>query len=259
MPHRIAALKIDTTRPGFYDDPAFVAAEARDPSLLNAYSAFIEGLALDPGYSAYARKRVRETSKFLLERLTNDGRRGACVDVTLWLGRFLERQGVWNYAVRGAVTIVFPPRSRLGRYHMHPRGDVPGHVWLRAPPLDIVDLTIALQMYSNGEERHVPKFVVDDSARIVSAEISDLLDREDQALMTRRLGHPPTVSEVNSFGTKAREVRHGDVTIRYTATGVTALLDDGKPVANLVLSGKAPEELWSEFVAAHSPPTSYEP
>lgn len=75
LPNRLAALNLDTSRPGFYDDPAFLAAEKQDPRLLEAYGSHIDQLQLDDGYLAYARARVRETAAFLVDRLWMDPRR----------------------------------------------------------------------------------------------------------------------------------------------------------------------------------------
>jgi hypothetical protein len=257
LPNRLAALNLDTSRPGFYDDPAFLAAEKQDPRLLEAYGSHIDQLQLDDGYLAYARARVRETAAFLVDRLWMDPRRGACVDVSLVLGRFLERQGVWNYGVRGAVAISFPPKSRLRPYHMRRRGDVPGHVWLRAPPFRVVDLTIALQDYSNGEERHLQKFIIEESARAGAPIVADLLDDGDRLALRASLGREPRVADVTTFVTKSWTVRRAEVDVRYTPTGVTALDGTVEGAKNLQLSGKYPGELWSEFQREKVPPTGY--
>lgn len=96
MPTRLAGLGLDLTKPGFYDDPAFLAAERRDPRLLEAYAYFIDGISLDENYVEYVRERTHATVTFLHRALVEDGRMGACVDVSAALSRFLERQGVWN-------------------------------------------------------------------------------------------------------------------------------------------------------------------
>lgn len=257
LSNRLAALNLDTSRPGFYDDPSFIAAEARDPRLLEAYAAHVDGLQHDEGYVRYARARVRETTAFLVDRLWADPRRGACVDVSLVLGRFLERQGVWNYGVRGAVAISFPPKSRLAPYHMRRYGDVPGHVWLRAPPFRIVDLTIALQDYSNGEERHLQKYIIEENVRAEAPRVSDLLDDADRLALRSSLGREPRVTDVSTFATKAWTVRRAEVEIRYTPNGVTALDGTLEAARNLQFSGKYPGELWSDFHREKSPPTGY--
>lgn len=257
MPNRLAALPLDTSRPGFYDEPAFIAAEKQDPRLLEAYAGYVEQLQLDDGYLAYARRRVRETAAFLVDRLWKDPRRGACVDVSLVLGRFLERQGVWNYGVRGAVAISFPPKSRLRPYHMRRHGDVPGHVWLRAPPFRIVDLTIALQDYSNGEERHLQKYVIEENAPAEAPQVADLLDDIDRLALRASLGREPRVADVNTFVTTAWTVRRAQTEIRYTPAGVTALDGTIESARNLRLSGKYPGELWTDFLREKSPPTGF--
>jgi hypothetical protein len=257
VPHRLAALALDRSRPGFYDEPAFIAAERRDPRLLEVYAGHVDGLQFDDGYLRYARARVRATTAFLFERLWEDPRRGACVDVWLVLGRFLERQGVWNYGVRGAVAISFPPKSRLRPYHMRRHGDVPGHVWLCAPPLRIVDLTIALQEYSNDEARHLQKFIIEENARARAPVVADLLDDGDRLALRASLGREPRVADVSTFVAEAWTVRRAEVELRYTPTGVTALDGTLEAARNLQLSGKYPGELWLEFQQEKAPPTCY--
>lgn len=259
MPNRLAALALDTSRPGFYDEPAFIAAEERDPRLLEAYAAHVDQLQFDDGYLRYARARVRETTAFIVDRLWKDPRRGACVDVSLVLGRFLERQGVWNYGVRGAVAVSFPPKSRLRPYQMRRQGDVPGHVWLRAPPFRIVDLTIALQDYSNGEERHLQKYIIEENARAEAPRVADLLDDSDRLALRASLGREPRVADVNTFVTTAWTVRRAETEIRYTPGGVTALDGTLEAAKNLRLSGKYPGELWLEYQQEKAPPTEYSP
>src|SRR6187402_329685 len=107
MASRIDALGIDTSRPGFYNEPGFQAAERGDKKLLQAYADHVEHLSLDDGYLAYARERIVESASFFAERLHRDGRRGACLDASMILGQFLERQGVWNYVAEGALSIRF--------------------------------------------------------------------------------------------------------------------------------------------------------
>lgn len=257
VPHRLAALALDRSRPGFYDEPAFIAAEQRDPRLLEAYAGHVDGLQFDDGYLRYARARVRETTTFLIERLWGDPRRGACVDVSLVLGRFLERQGVWNYGVRGAVAISFSPKSQLRPYHMRRHGDVPGHVWLRVPPFRIVDLTIALQDYANDEARHLQKFIIEENARAGAPTVADLLEDGDRFALRASLGRDPRIADVSSFAKEAWTVRRAEVEIRYTPTGVTALDGTLEVARNLQLLGKHPGELWTEFQREKAPPTDY--
>jgi hypothetical protein len=93
---RLRKLGIGTAKPGFYDDPKFLAAEKNDPTLLEAYADFVESMDFEAAYLTSAERCIEYTARFLYERLVSDGRKGACIDASCVLSRFLERQGVWN-------------------------------------------------------------------------------------------------------------------------------------------------------------------
>lgn len=228
-----AALKVDTSRPGFHAEKAFLRAEERiGRTLLIEYATYVDAhtRALGAGYLQYARERVRETAAFLLERLLADGRPGACVDMSIILGAFLERQGVWNYAVRGEVEIVFSPALQLPPFIMRStdvpgHGLAPGHVWLCAPPFGIVDLTLTLQAYENGEERHLPPSVLESNPLVVPS---------------------------------GWRIARDGVQIEYQPTGITTLGTPLEEATGLCLSGKYPLELWTEFQREKRPPAGFE-
>lgn len=204
VPTRLAKLNLDTSRPGFYDDAAFLAAERGDPKLLEAYAGFVDGLTLDQDYFKYARERVRETASFLLKELKADGRQGACIDLASAVSRFLERQGVWNYLVKGALTLSFPASSGLSSKHFWPIGNGPSasgataaHVWVRAPPFVVVDLTVAMQPYSECAECFLPDAVIAENAPRGKVGLSDLLDPEAREELRYRLHREPKLNRIS--------------------------------------------------------------
>jgi len=90
-------LRIDFGNPAFCETPGFLDAEQLDPGLLIKYAQYINTLTFTPEYMERARTVVRETAEFLYAELVADGRRGACIDISQTLQRFLERQGIWVY------------------------------------------------------------------------------------------------------------------------------------------------------------------
>src|SRR4051794_22014840 len=98
--------------PGFMDDPAFLAAEAKDPQTLETYAAYIEEQTFDALYLAMARERIPRLTSYLYPLLVKQGRLGACVDASASLARILERDGIWCYCVSGALAI--PPEPWTG-------------------------------------------------------------------------------------------------------------------------------------------------
>jgi hypothetical protein len=106
---------------------------------LEAYADFVEGRDYTEEYLASAEKCIERTVEFLFGRLASDGRKGACIDASCVLSRFLERQGIWNYMVKGGLTVVFPPKSGLARTYFSPimakeNPAVAGHVWVSRRP-----------------------------------------------------------------------------------------------------------------------------
>ena len=90
-------LGIDFRNPAFCETPAFLAAEQRNPRLLVKYAQYVNTLNFTLEYSQRAQTVVAETADFLYAELAADGRRGACIDISQMLQRFLERQGIWVY------------------------------------------------------------------------------------------------------------------------------------------------------------------
>ena len=269
MPQRLVELNIDLTRPGFYDEPAFVEAEKADPRLLNAYAAHVRELPLDEGYLRYARDRVTESSAFLFEKLKQDGRKGACVDVSQVLMRFLERQGVWSYMVKGAVTLIFPD-STIPEYHFYwetgqRSNAVAPHMWLTAPPFKIVDLTLGLQEYEHGEGRFLGEPFVLDSPATTRVQLTDLVHPDVVDEMRVGLRRKPLLADVPRYSdllTRMKalgmwQVERPGVVVKYFGYAVSAPDGEFENAANLILGSKRPFELWTEFVKLRNPPTGY--
>ena len=140
-----AGLGIPMDAPGFYDHPAFVAIEKKNPKFLEAYAKFVQSRPIDRTYIAQVRQVVGIVGPMWNEELVLDGRLGACIDLSMVLSRTLESGGVWNYVVKGALTIEFPKNSGYGKTYFWPidiAKVAAGHVWVCAPPYSIIDLTI---------------------------------------------------------------------------------------------------------------------
>ena len=177
-----ASHKIDTTKPGFFDDPAFVAAEKVDPLFLDNYARFIANSVFSPEYIARARIEITLIASICHQELVTDGRLGACIDIGMILSRILEREGFWNYQVKGGLTIQFPPASGIGpRYFWYfdtlsrgqPAFDA-AHSWIVAPPFNVVDVAIKQQPYDRGRDL-IPNMVISDSISKEKVMISDLV------------------------------------------------------------------------------------
>jgi hypothetical protein len=262
MPSRLAFLRLDKSKPGFYDDPVFLAAEQKDKTLLDAYAGYIDELTLDADYLNYARERVVRSATFLHERLLEDGRKGACVDVSQVLSRFLEQQGIWNYMVKGANALYPAPHTGLEpKFHWlfdsdgDPRA-VASHAWVCAPPFRIVDLTLGRQEDSGDEDRYLREPILSEHARPESPRIEELFDPALRAEYQRQLGRPVTMTDLSNVdpGLPAKLHRRGtlqvelpDISLRYVGVAVTAPDQPFEKARGWLMGGKSGWELWSEF------------
>jgi hypothetical protein len=272
MPHRLRRLTtLDTSVPGFYDQAPFVEAERTDPTLLEAYAGIIETKTYSPAYLEYARARVHATAAFLHAALVKDGRQGACVDISTTLSRFLERQGVWNYIVKGATTLTFTKETGIDPTHFWPMFVFPteaaaGHAWVKAPPFMVVDLSLGLQPYENGEEAHIEVPVLSERATVAEPRLDDLLAPKEIEALQKHLGRrrldvndirsvrPGIPRNMATLG-GAWTVAQSRAQIRYLSCGVTAPDRPLEEIESLCLDGRYPIDLWREFQTRAPVPT----
>lgn len=156
----LAARGISTANPGFFDQPAFRAAEEGDPEYLCNYARFIDARHYTPEYLDRARREIPEIAEPLHQALKRDGRLGACIDLSMVLSRILEREGFWNYMVSGCLTQTFPSKYGFPPRYIWAvdRGNAKApHVWVVAPPFLVVDLTVSMQRGNSRSKALLPK------------------------------------------------------------------------------------------------------
>jgi len=262
MPSRLALLPLDKSKPGFYDEPAFLAAEQNDKTLLDAYAGYIDGLALDEVYLNRARHCVQRSAKFLHQWLIRDGRKGACIDMSQMLSRFLEQQGVWNYIVKGATALYPAPHTRLEpKFHWlyDSNGDpnaTASHAWLCAPPFRIVDLTLGMQQNSGNEDRYLGEPILAEHASRDAARLEEVFDPAIRAAYQRQLGRPISMKDLSEIDPALLEklnrrgswqVDLADVSVRYIAVAVTAPDQPFEKARGWSMCGKFGWDLWLDF------------
>ena len=103
--------QIPLNSPGFYDHPSFMEVERGNPSYLNNYARFVHDRQRTPAYDEHVRQTVPIVARVFHEHLKANGRLGACVDISGVLSRALEMEGVWNFVVKGSLTIEFPRKT----------------------------------------------------------------------------------------------------------------------------------------------------
>lgn len=261
------AMNVDTTKPGFYDDPQFQARERRDPTFLENYAAFVDSRSYSNEYIETAKPVVSRAARFLHDRLVADGRLGACVDLSMFLSRLLEREGVWNYMVKGALTIEFADKS-LETTYLAPitvgaNPAVAGHVWVVAPPFQIVDLTVSRQPFEGRHADFLPPFVLAERSAMkeINPTVEDLMEPEARHQFRAFYGKNPSARDLEQMdpGLLDRARRMGcfalplkDATLRYVACATSASDKPLEKIKSLSLSKKGASELYAEFRATPS-------
>lgn len=261
-------LGIDYSAPGFYDHPSFAEAEKKNGGeFLQLYAEYIESLSLTDAYLAKAKPVILRAAQFLHTRLVDDGQKGVCLDVTGVLSRFLEREGVWNYVVKGALTVVFDRKTGFRPTHMAPvmmsgNPAVLGHAWLCAPPYRIVDIAFSCQKYDPAEAALLKGIVTEESPGPATPEPTDIFDPDAHAHFARQLGRSPTMRDVNRvlpwlqsnierFG--AFRVMRPHLVLKYVACCMTAFDRPLEGVTNIRLQGKLPIDIFREYQETFRP------
>ena len=142
-------LKIDNSRPGFYDDPNFIAEERCRPLMLETYGEWVLHRERSPEYETHVRNTLAQLAPIISARLDRHQWFGGCFAVSAMLTRILDRLGVWNTVMKGSASIYAGVGSRhFVIFDSHEgEGFETGHQWLIAPPYDVVDLTLYYQRW----------------------------------------------------------------------------------------------------------------
>jgi hypothetical protein len=249
---------IRTVEPGFYDDPNFVAAEKSNPAYLFNYARFVYCQGYTADYLACVRREVPVIANAFVLEVQRAGRLGACVDASMILSRMLEREGIWNYCVKGSLHIVPPASSGVGSqsfWAFAGNGIPTGHAWIYAPPFEVIDTTVRLQPYGNGITAFIPDFIVSEGAQRIAASEKELISPELHALLTARgLRQGAMLSVVDSnvqcFGNtfRSHSVRRQQTEFRYVVSGVTAGDAPLERTTNLRFGNRSALEVYEDVV-----------
>lgn len=220
---------IPTDAPAFYNHPAFLAAEREDGAFLEVYGAWVRARTRTNEYDAHVRRVVPLVAEVVGKEIACDGQLGVCVDASMMLTKMLEEEGVWCYGAKGALTILAPSLPDPTHFWMFDETPVAGHVWVVAPPFEIVDVTLQTQPYERGEAALLPSSVVTETAEPIfpTAEeyVATSILRREQARRGRlsrdiHLEISPDLARA-SKAFPSWQVRVETTTLRYAAGGVT--------------------------------------
>ena len=250
---------INILEPGFYDDNAFLAIEKSHPSILSSYASFVSKKLYKEDYLANAEKKISAIIEPLLQELEKDGRQGACIDVSNSLSRMLDREGIWNYVVKGCLKISFNEETKLTDKYFWAvdEGEFSAaHVWVVAPPFKIIDLTLRQQPYKFGEEKFIPRMVLQKEASIDKLELKDIvrpdilqqyfrnyLGLSDKQIFQEIMENPFIFQEV--FPPLEFEII--GTNFKYSPTGIGASDVPLEEITSLKLNGKYPIDIYNNI------------
>ncbi|WP_339547220.1 hypothetical protein [Pseudomonas sp. RA_35y_Pfl2_P32] len=227
--------EIDFGKPGFYDEPNFLKNEERDPRYLENYARYVEARAYDTNYLTEAKRKIEIAVQVLFSAVKKDGRLGACVDVSGMLGRMLDRLGIWNYVATTTLTIDFPASADRPPQHFWTfdvRSFTAAHAIVVAPPFYVVDVTAALQAYERPVLNFLPNFIVSETFTSASWKPEDLMNHQMLRSIPLQFGNfnnflkrtnPQMLSVMNAL--PARQVSHGETTLRYVIVAVGGTIE----------------------------------
>lgn len=172
---------IPVDQPGFYDHPKFIEIERRRPEYLNNYARYVQLRRYSNEYLEKAKQEIPVVANELYKELVRDGRQGACVDMSGVLSRVLEREGYWNFSIKGSLTITYPKSSGIDKRYFWSVDEgefVAGHAWVYAPPFYVIDITVKQQPHGSGESKWLPDQVLSTNPASAEPTVDDILSPE---------------------------------------------------------------------------------
>ncbi|CAN5614139.1 hypothetical protein BH11ARM2_BH11ARM2_21870 [soil metagenome] len=249
---------IDVSAPGFYDQPAFRASET-----LDLYAEFVLAQPYSAEYLAYAKSEVEALTRFIFEQVQRSGRVGACVDASELIQRLLERRGVWCFTVKGGVTIHYKseganlPDGYYWPWSLNGQYDA-GHCWVVAPPYQLIDATIYLETYLNGEQAYLPQRVLEEHPQPGNVEAVDIMmydefwqvTGEEMTLESIARRDPTLLPRIEKWGVKLAD--YPRCTIKYIPVDMSASQYRLEEMEDNIECGTLPTELLKEYEASRS-------
>lgn len=252
---------IPINSPGFYNHKNFIKEERKNPEYLSNYARYVQGKSYDNDYIQKAKKEIPIICNELFQELKKDGRKGACVDASVALSKMLEKEGYWNYVVKGALTLKFSEETKIRTKYFwpidptNPSPNMVGHVWLAAPPFNVIDVTVKMQPYKDGEERYLPDMVIEEVMNKCSVEAKDIFSPEAfQEFL--RMGIPeknairlttPHIEKFSSVFTPNKLLFKG-TEMKYVPVAATAGEEELEDIKGLSLNGKYAYAIFEEIV-----------
>lgn len=254
------SLKIDINNVGFYNDPSFIKAEKRNPSLLDKYTTFVDEQTYSEEYLNRARNIIPKLTAFMSTEVAADGRLGACVDISGHMVKMLEELGIWAYCATGLTSINF--KNKLPAQYFRPFNvdQTVGHQWIVTPPFAVIDVTLKFQPYANNQEKFIPDFILTETVAGVDFTFEELIEPEIRLTIPR----PHNLENLKSFSPDAVHrlttmksngaVETLDCVIRYGCVAAKFLEEKNLLELNNIgykPNGKSPLAHFENFLSQH--------
>jgi hypothetical protein len=254
---------IDSSQPAFYDLPAFQKVEQRNPRFLELYAQYVVQRHYTPEYLAHAKSVIERAARFVYDALVADGVIRYCEPVCMFLSRLLEKERIWNCAMKGSMTIRFSPKTGHGRRFFHhctdPRKQQGvGHVWLIAPPFKIMDINLTRQGCPEAETRLLPPVFLTEEVEDGKLDLTELAEDEWIAFVESRLGGRITPENAGQLpqidflsrwgGVNEAPFDHGRLV--YIPVGITAPDMPLEKMPNPRFSGRLPAQVYQDWLGA---------
>ncbi len=259
---RFTSLGINYRSPGFYDDENFLAEERRDNKFLATYASYVEVRSYTAEYLQHVREVVLRLSTFLFNELQRDERLGACVDISGAFARMLDEEGIWAYPVAGGVSVGFPQPTGdryFGAISRPGENVEAGHMWVRVPPFQAVDISFALQPWGDATHSAPEGVVIIETFAPHVPTIYELVDMDFLRDLKRAEGMMPNVRDVlrnkphlvpfmREFA--AFESPYGTLPIAYVPTAVKMSQMRLQHMKNPILNGLEPPQVYAKYRAS---------
>ncbi|BAL97221.1 hypothetical protein [Rubrivivax gelatinosus] len=254
------ARRVPLDSPGFYDHPNFMEVERANPCYLNNYARYVHDRQRTPAYDEHVRQTVPIVARVFHEHLKANGRLGACVDISGMISRALEMEGIWNFVVKGSLTIEFPREAKIAPkffWSVDAGQFTAAHAWVVAPPYFIVDVAIRLQPYSEGEERYLPEVICSYAETLTTGTLDDVVSPEVRTCLAfmgipkaRQLSKasPNTPNFMKVF--PARLFKFGETAMKFVPVATTAPDTRFQDMCAMLFDGKTGFELYASDVKA---------
>lgn len=237
---------------------AALRIERINPNYLETYAKYVVSKDYTPEYLDKARKEIPKICEILFKELYTDGRLGACIDASMVLSRILEKEGYWNYIVKGSLAIDFPPELNIETKYFwtYDHGNFSSaHSWVYAPPFNVIDITVKQQGYSMGESKHLPNFVITEDFNEFTVSYKALISPEVRLYLRNQgirnsemLSHVEPRLPIFWKSFKPNLVEASNVKLQYIPVAMGAPEEKSEKITSLKLNNRYGIDIYNQLV-----------